>query len=461
MRIGIGTPLPLIGNLPSQGQGGGGVTFTYVDQDYCSNASDPSPTVVPAGGTFSELDGNSGLVINATTGVIDISASTSNASYIAKYTAPDGKSANFPINISTYPAVTITGNSSVCEGAATTLTVASGYSYQWYKDSVLISGATSNTYNPDVNTVGSSVYYVIATNTFSGITCTDQSADFSFTVYAAPSVTISTVPGATICTGDTAILTANVTGGSGNYTYLWSTGATTSTISVTAAATYTVTVTDTTSTCTDQASQAITVSSDPTVIASIDNDYTLEFNGIDDYIETDFSLGTTSAFSVSMWVKTTSLTTSQILIDNRDTVADGFNCYIDTNNTLKFRINGVDLSTSTSSLSAGTWFHLGLTYDGSSKKIYLNRRQADTTSQSTTLNITNTMKIGTVSHTTPSNFFSGDIDEVAVWDTSLSACDVAGIYDATTSVNGQPKSANLLDANTTIPAPVYWNRMGD
>ena len=84
MQIGIGTPLPLIGNLPSQGQGGGGITFTYVDQDYCSNASDPSPTVVPAGGTFSELDGNSGLVINATTGVIDISAATSNASYTAK-----------------------------------------------------------------------------------------------------------------------------------------------------------------------------------------------------------------------------------------------------------------------------------------------------------------------------------------------------------------------------------------
>ena len=67
--------------------------------------------------------------------------------------------------------------------------------------------------------------------------------------------------------------------------------------------------------------------------------------------------------------------------------------------------------------------------------------------------------IGTLS--TTSNFFTGDMDEVAIWDTKLSSCDIEGIYNATTSVNGQPKSANLLDANTTIPAPVYWNRMGD
>ena len=60
-----------------------------------------------------------------------------------------------------------------------------------------------------------------------------------------------------------------------------------------------------------------------------------------------------------------------------------------------------------------------------------------------------------------SQYFNGSIDEVAIWDSALSSCDIKGIHDATTTVNGQPKSANLLDANTTIPAPVYWNRMGD
>ncbi len=461
MQIGIGTPLPLIGNLPSQGQGGGGITFTYVNEDYCSNASDPSPTVVPAGGTFSELNSNSGLVINATTGVIDISASTSNASYIAKYTAPGGESANFLINISTYPTVTITGNSSACEGTATTLTVASGYSYQWYKDSVLISGATSNTYNPDVNTVGSSVYYVIATNTFSGITCTDQSANFSFTVNEVPVASIS-ASSTTICTGDTATLTANVTGGSGSYTYLWSTGATTSNISVTAAATYTVTVTDTNSTCTDQASQAITVSTTPTAIASIDNDYALEFDGqsyvlanSNENIEIDGDL------TISAWIKP-STSGIQGLVAKRSSSID-YQLYTDASNPpkLQFFRSGGSTITSSDSLTLNEWNHIAITvksgiFNGST--LFINGQPSGNgtfTISSTTANLF----IGTLS--TTSNFFTGDMDEVAIWDTKLSSCDIEGIYNATTSVNGQPKSANLLDANTTIPAPVYWNRMGD
>ena len=200
------------------------------------------------------------------------------------------------------------------------------------------------------------------------------------------------------------------------------------------------------------------------VAVSVDliaNNYALEFNGVDDYIETDFSLGTTSVFSVSMWVKTTSLTTSQILIDNRDVATDGFNCFINTNGTLTFRLNNVGDSggtVSTSSLSAGTWFHLGLTYDGSSRKIYFNGSKVSEDSITTTLNVTNTMKIGTVSHTTPSNFFSGDIDEVAVWNRSLALEDVQRIYNAT--ANNPGKTANLFTAGLDNGL-VYWNRMGD
>ena len=52
------------------------------------------------------------------------------------------------------------------------------------------------------------------------------------------------------------------------------------------------------------------------------------------------------------------------------------------------------------------------------------------------------------------------LDEVAVWDSALSSCDIKGIYEGSIGSNAG-KAANLLDANTTIPAPVYWNRMGD
>ena len=54
----------------------------------------------------------------------------------------------------------------------------------------------------------------------------------------------------------------------------------------------------------------------------------------------------------------------------------------------------------------------------------------------------------------------GSMDEVAIWDSALSSCDIKGIYEGSIGSNAG-KAANLLDTNTTIPAPVYWNRMGD
>jgi hypothetical protein len=197
-----------------------------------------------------------------------------------------------------------------------------------------------------------------------------------------------------------------------------------------------------------QASQTIDITAAPYASTS-----SFTFDGVNDYFQTTFSIGTTNTFSVSMWVNTTSFTTSQILIDNRDTGADGFNCYINTNNTLQFRINGVDLGVSTSTLSTNTWFHLGLTYNGSDKKIYFNGSKVAETSQSTTLNVTNTLRIGTISQSTPSNFFSGKIDEVSIWDSALSS-------DAITEIAAGPNDLTSL-TNASSSNLKAWYKMGE
>ena len=60
-------------------------SFSYPSTNYCVNAVDPMPTITgQAGGTFSST---AGLAINATTGVIDVSASTP-GSYSVTYTTP-------------------------------------------------------------------------------------------------------------------------------------------------------------------------------------------------------------------------------------------------------------------------------------------------------------------------------------------------------------------------------------
>ena len=89
----------------------------------------------------------------------------------------------------------------------------------------------------DANSSDPGSYTVIYTK--SGVSST-----FPIVIGNDITLSITPVPGATICTGDTATLTANASGGTGSLTYLWSTGATGSSISVTTSATYTVEVTD-------------------------------------------------------------------------------------------------------------------------------------------------------------------------------------------------------------------------
>ena len=195
-------------------------------------------------------------------------------------------------------------------------------------------------------------------------------------------------------------------------------------------------------------------------VEQIANAQAMSFNGTDQYIESSFNLpSNTTSFSVSMWVNTTSFSTTQILIDNRDSASDGYNCFIDSN-TINFRINGTDTSVSTSSLNVNNWFHLALTYDGSTAKIYLDSGTPTQQSLTTTLNINNVTRIGAISQSAASTFFNGKIDEVAIFNTALSGPKIQQIYDATAVVGGEVKTANLFTGGLDTSL-VYWNRMGD
>jgi len=358
MFIGIACTIPDLPNLPGQGGSGEEVNLQYTTQNYCkAGGTTHLPTVAtPSGGIFSSSD-NVGLAVVPSSGLFNVGASDP-GNYTVTYTVAGVGSANFPINIGAVVDTTITGDSATCIGSAPSpadLTAVSGYSnYEWFKDNVSVQNGASNTYTPAFNVAGSFVYKVTITDNSLSTPCTATSSNFTFTVnalptisistpggaegfcagsnivitaspssgtfvwykdgtvisgatgyqytasaageykatvtdangctsalsngidleeFTSPSVTIATVPGTTICTGDTATLTANATGGTGSFTYSWSTGATTQAISVspTTTTTYTVTVTDGNG-CTATASQAITASTNATAIASIDND---------------------------------------------------------------------------------------------------------------------------------------------------------------------------------------------
>ncbi len=275
-------------------------------------------------------------------------------------------------------------------------------------------------------------------------------------------LSITTIPGATICTGDTATLTANVSGGSGGFTYSWSTGATSQSIDVTTSGNYTVTVTDSGG-CSVSAVQQITASTAATAIASINNNAAMSFNGTDQYVSFPNLTLSSNEYSISLWMYSDPGTNVGYFLTDGNTAGGstaGFK--IDNNGTDIGRLeywDGANNKTFGTIPSPASWNHVAFIANVSSNTItsYING-SVDTTATSVTVQTMYNL-IGAYTPT-GGNKFVGKLDEVAIWDSALSSCDIKGIYEGSIGSNAG-KAANLLDANTTIPAPVYWNRMGD
>jgi hypothetical protein len=104
------------------------VRITYPSNSFCANASDPTPTVSnnAGAGAFSST---TGLVINSTTGVIDIDASTA-STYTVTYTDTDAATAIFDLTIHALPTVTVSVSAgTICDGESTILTASGASTY--------------------------------------------------------------------------------------------------------------------------------------------------------------------------------------------------------------------------------------------------------------------------------------------------------------------------------------------
>ena len=190
--------------------------------------------------------------------------------------------------------------------------------------------------------------------------------------------------------------------------------------------------------------------------AGIANNFSMEFDGTN-YIDigNDSSLNITSTITLSAWVKPTTNITSQ---NFPMFIAKGINSdYMLFANsgtgTARMRLGASYLIDSISTISTNVWTHIVGTYDGSNLKIYLNGSSDNTVPQSGAIPSTSgSLQIAAAN---TGNKFNGSIDEVAIWNTALTATQVQSIYDGT--------STNLTKDLTTVAGSnlVYWNRMGD
>ena len=185
------------------------------------------------------------------------------------------------------------------------------------------------------------------------------------------------------------------------------------------------------------------------------------FDGVDDYFDTSLSaLSSVNQFSISMWLKQTDITAQNYYMSIGTISSGNFveiyswqsRLYLEGSLIPSPRYAFIDLP---SSVVNNTWFHLTLTFDSSVSaqadriKAYFNAvNEGNIPAISTSFANNGALKIGDTDRGSKPNF-SGNMDEVSIWNTTLSQDAVTEIYNS-----GAPNDLTTLTnaSNTNLKA---------
>ncbi len=246
-------------------------TIAYNGSPFCHNGTATPVITGQAGGTFSST---TGLVINSTTGVVDLTASTP-GNYVVTYSfsnASCSASATTSITIEATPVLVISDPAPVCAPASVNLASAAvtagstpGLTYQYYSDAA---GIITLANPASVSTTGT--YYIQGTSAGG---CLTALMPVNVVINPLPIATIS-YPGSPYCQAVATPVTVNQTGQAGG-TYSAGAGliidATTGTITIAASTpgTYTINYHFTNGTCENDATTTITI--EPTPVLAVND----------------------------------------------------------------------------------------------------------------------------------------------------------------------------------------------
>ena len=176
----------------------------------------------------------------------------------------------------------------------------------------------------------------------------------------------------------------------------------------------------------------------------------LQFDGIDDYVV--FSKIITDDFTISFWVKTTMTSDTGSQWHQGNGLVDGeyhgsvgdFGISMLNDRGRAFGVGSPDTTIQTASvINNGQWHHVVGTRDAASGEMILyldGEQQASITGPTGTKDYGSHLRVGTTQ--TAMHFFNGSIDELCIYDRTLTPAEVGAIYNSIAS--------NILAAHWTL-----------
>jgi len=172
----------------------------------------------------------------------------------------------------------------------------------------------------------------------------------------------------------------------------------------------------------------------PSWIAGNVGDYALEFDGTNDActVPDDSILDISSTpFSLSLWIYPHVNSGGQGLIHNHGGGPPNGDWEIElASGQVRFLLNGsTEIMRYSSTLTLNQWYHIAVTYDESTYRLYVDAVQRDTDTSASGSPEYGTGGLGIAARFGDRTFFNGAIDDIRIYHKEISASDVSALHD--------------------------------
>ncbi|MCE2402955.1 LamG domain-containing protein [Candidatus Poribacteria bacterium] len=168
----------------------------------------------------------------------------------------------------------------------------------------------------------------------------------------------------------------------------------------------------------------------------------LEFDGEDDYVAVadDDALDLTDSITLMAWFNPNDVLTSRRLMVKNDSIFVIFD--FGNTNSIDFLVkpNNTHAESTTTDWKVGEWYHFAGTFDGKTMKVYINGKLEGEKPNDVPIAPSDLeLWIGGDDYGRPTDFFPGKIDEVRLYDKTLSEADIQRVMDTPADVQARGK----------------------